>query len=58
MVAFTFPVHAVDEGEEVSSPLAGTNEDSSPPTGTNQEISSTPTGTNEFAEPAVEPPPF
>lgn len=70
VVAFTFPVHSVDEGEEsssplavtseqVSSPLAGTNEEaSSPLAGTSGEVSSPPTGTNEPEEPAVEPPPF
>lgn len=61
VVALTFPVHAVDEGEESSSPPVGTSDldnASSPPTGTNEADSpssppsdadsllSPPTGTN------------
>lgn len=68
VVAFTFPVHAVDEGEEASSPLTGTNEPasspvtgtneqvSSPLAGTNEQISSPVTGTIEPEEPSAEPP--
>ncbi len=66
VVAFTFPVHAVDEGEDASSPLTGTDEpdegspasSSSPPVGTNAAVtqdSSPLAGTNAAEEGA---PPF
>ena len=63
VVALTFPVHAVDEGEESSSPPVGTSDldnASSPPTGTNgpDSVSSLLVGTNEAEEAADSPPPF